>query len=447
MNQLINQPLIDERKLDQGNYFRSLLKEACNKNILANDQFERIQYELYDLLAKQVDRYTNSESSSVRTEKAQQIFQSICYSIGIHLKSVSDSNTRIDLLKKEKISVLYFNGINQIISDIAKANSMLVNLQSEMIKVDNYAYDDTILRGIPVFFHDYDYEFSAYDDPGSIDYPLCNDITKKSGIEFISEYLLYLTEENIFCKKFPDANIEKLLRGYSDEYMHVLVNIYELILTNALGCEILGKSVTDLYLDSDDRELLQKKLEKLNIVELQVVLWEAYEKICFEIDLEEKIATDYVKEAIHRLAIRLRQNLKIGVLENTFITLKVEEQETNRFYEDGQQMEDDDLRDIIDEMRECRFTADKIAILHRHIHSLNDLAELLEECFYEDEFEEVYKLLNDMELAILWKRIIDVQEDEFSQDDDSIKEWMEALLTFIDSLGEEKKEEIKKQIN
>ena len=427
---IVNQNAIDEGKLDQGNYFQSLFSEACEKKLIDEAQFERIQLEMMELMAKQVERYTNDESSSIKVETAQQILQSICYTIGSYLKSIADMNQKIELIKNEKLSKLFYLGMDEIEANITKAKVVLEMLKAEQLKVDNYAYHDTIFEGIPGFFHDYVIEFGAQEDVGSIDYPLCNTIGKISGIEYIYEYVRRLALENDYCRKFSDSSIEMLLHGFSNDYMHILVNIYELLLTNALGCELLGQSVTDLSITKVDQKWLQKNLSPLSENELQKKLIDAYHKIHTDFELEED-QIDYAKEAIKQIAIRLSHNLHTDTLEKIFVTFIIEDKADEISYVDGVQMEDDKLRELIDEIKECRYTTDKLAVLQREVHSLNDLAELLNECFEDYEYEEVFRLLSDTELTILRNSIGNELELENRNDFEPIKEWQEKLLGYM----------------
>ena len=52
------------------------------------------------------------------------------------------------------------------------------------IKTENYAYNDTVGYGIPLFFKEYKSEFEAHNTPGSIDYPLFQDKMELVGVEY-----------------------------------------------------------------------------------------------------------------------------------------------------------------------------------------------------------------------------------------------------------------------
>ena len=443
MNHLINRHVIEESDLDQGNYFYSILKEASKNKLIENSRIEKIQLELAEFLGKMVERYTNGESSSIRVETAQQLLQSICYCIRYYLKSVTDMGKKIETIKKETILELYYHGVSIIDEDKIKSQEILENLQLERLEIDNYAYHDTLLFDIPDFLHDYDIEFAAHDCPDSVEYPLCNKVDYESGIEFIYEYLIRLQEENNFCKHFSNGTIEMLLGGYSTEYMHVLVNIYELVLTNALGAELLGQNISELNIDSAGRELLQSRLESLNYEELRMTLSKSYENVSITLGYDHSIVSDYTKKAIIKIAQRLYHNLKIRKLEPIFIQFEAEKKNAS-VYIDGTDMDDEMLRDIMDEMRDCRLVDDKIAILQRQIHSLNDLVELLQECFFDDEFKEIYKILNEIELAILWKRVEEEKEYQETRYHEPLKEWQQKFVSYIDTVEKEKLELIMK---
>lgn len=429
MNFLENNQPIKESSLDKGFYFQSLFGEACRIHLLEDTQIKRIQLELVELMGKQVVRYTNDESSSVRIETAQQLLQSLTYSIGVYLKAVYDMNKKIELLKTKKMSELFYLGMDEITVLITKSKLLLAKLQKDSLSVDNYAYHDTLFTGIPEFFHDYNIEFGAHGNVGSIDYPLCNTIPNLLGVEYIHEYLSRLTIENNFCKKFSDEKIQMLLQGFSSEAEHVLVNIFELVLTNALGGQLTGRNMISLSISLDDLTLLQNKLEHSSVEDLNKQLNMALEHIAAAFEFDDNTVS-YAKEAILQIAFRLKQNLQTKTLIKIWIPFLDPEKREEASFEDGYQMEDDKLRDLIEEVKECRYTSDKLALIQRKVKSLVDLIELLEDCFFEEEYEEVFKLLNSSEIDYLSKVIInDTQYDDL-KDVNSRKEWQEKLLGY-----------------
>ncbi|HWT27097.1 MAG TPA: DUF6179 domain-containing protein, partial [Mobilitalea sp.] len=175
MNQIEKSQWINEDSLDQQQYFQSLFSEVCNKHLISATQIEKIQIEIVELLAKQVERFTNGDSS-IQIEKAQQILQSTCYNMGVYLKSVADMDRKIEMLQNVKVSDIFYKGMEAVTSLVKSSKASLNILKAECLKIDNAAYRSTLFYGLPEFFHDYEYEFCAFDNPGSIDYPTCNPI-------------------------------------------------------------------------------------------------------------------------------------------------------------------------------------------------------------------------------------------------------------------------------
>ena len=77
---------IDKEMLDERAYFPSLLQSALSFGLLDEKDAERIQGELLELLSRQIGRFNNGDSSSVRVETAQELSDSILYTVGAFLR-------------------------------------------------------------------------------------------------------------------------------------------------------------------------------------------------------------------------------------------------------------------------------------------------------------------------------------------------------------------------
>jgi hypothetical protein len=428
MNQLEKSNIINESSLDPGFYFQSLLQEVCNKHLLSDQQIERIQLEVVELMAKEVERYTNDESSSLLLEKAQELLQSITYSIGVYLKELPDIDDKINLLMSEKITVLFYRGMDLVAAIKSKSWSLLQDLQKNRLKLNNYAYEDTITMGIPEFFHDYNIEFGAHELMGSIDYQLSNAVEGLLGVEYILEYLKRFTLENKFLKHFPEGTVNMLLLGFDKEAEHMLINIFELVLTNALGCELLGQNIVTLRINESDLIWLQNNLEKVSYEKLQEKMKNAFDHMVAELELEPEVIP-YAKAAISEITKRLMNNLKMRTLGRIFVAFAQKGIEAEIF-EDGIPMEDEQLRELIDRIRDGSDINDKIAMIKETVHSIADLIELLEECFYEDEYLEVFHLLSETERSILKMNIQMDAGMEGLDDYEPEKEWQKILINY-----------------
>lgn len=77
---------IKSEMLNQKYYFQSLIEQACYCGLLSDKELSAVQTDLLLILAEQTDKWCRGESSSIPTEKAQDIMSSILFVIGIQLK-------------------------------------------------------------------------------------------------------------------------------------------------------------------------------------------------------------------------------------------------------------------------------------------------------------------------------------------------------------------------
>lgn len=429
MSQLEKNQLINESLLHQGHYFQSFFQEVCRVNLLTISEMEKVQLELVELVGKEVERYTNDESSSIPIEKANQIIQSLTYSMGYFLKTTTDMTQKIDMLKSMKVSALFYKGMEGVSDCRKKAELILQDIQKKSLKLDSYAYQDTVFNGIPEFFHDYNIEFGANETPGYIDYPLFDTISDYVGVEYIYEYLRRLSIEQNLINHYSEEAINRLLLNFDKDAKHMLINIYELVLVNALGCILTGKKTTKLELEEQEMLWLFKYLEQIELSELRKKLESALYELKEELVLETE-CVGYALAGIPQIATRLEHNLKTNSLDkilipNSSVTLPVE------FFEDGLQMEDEQLRLLIEKLRDYRITSEKILIIKDIVRSQADFIELLNECFFEEEYEEVFASLSDLEKSVLKKSILLEAGQDHYEDYEPLKEWQKILFRTI----------------
>lgn len=415
----------EEQNPDQ--YFEAVLREIIVQNLLEPQDIANIQGELQALITEQTVKYTSGESSSIRVETAQQLLRSIYYCLGFRIKEVKGTEDKLELLKNTKLKTLFLEGTESIKKCLQYAKELFLEVKTKRLIVHNYAYDDTIINGLDVFFVNYNYRFAAHETPCDIDYPLSKDIMDFTGVEYMYKYLFYLRTENKFCRYFSNREIEKILRGYSKYYKEDLLNIYEIVLCNVLACVMCGNDWTKLSITEEERRLLEKRLAKDNQKELQERLVKAFADVCSNMDFND-LELKYLREILPSLATRIERNLKFHCLNTIFISGLEHDEEKNESYQSGRQMEDEELRTIISEVKDCRYISDKLEIIKNHIKSLADLIELLEECFWDEEYKEVFQLLNEFESKMLWDLIKEEEDSNLYEIDKG--NWKAAFIEY-----------------
>ncbi|MFZ7119852.1 MAG: DUF6179 domain-containing protein [Eubacteriaceae bacterium] len=441
MGNLKKQQFIKEENLNNNYYFQSILQEAFNHKILNEYELENIQLQSLDLLSKQIKRYTSGDSTSIRTETAQNILQSISYTISIYLKNLNNLDICIDNIKQESLENLYKKGKLIIIKQIDKSKKLYYLIQKNSIATNNIAYNDTIEKGISFFFENYDLDFFAHDTPASIDYPLSNDKIDLVGIEYIYSFLQNLFWENKFCINFKESYIHKILLGFNNNYPDLLINIFDLVFTNALGCILLEKDVFELNIEPWERKFLKQKLSSFSKKTLIIKLDDALNQIYNNCNITNKFMQEYISTSFKKISNVLKNNLNNTQLESIFVTFKEDDIYEPYLFNDGPILDDELFRSIANEIRECRYVSDKIAIIQNEIHSIIDLIDILEgSCICEHEYFDIFYSFEDTYLSLLIKDIpintkdIDCFENE--------KQWQSKLKEYFNLLDSKRKNSI-----
>lgn len=118
-------------------------------------------------------------------------------------------------------------------------------------------YRDTIRKGMPQFFQNYNIYFEPQNHLLMLDYPYLVQSNNLKGVDLILEYLQNIEKENQFLLQF-DLNIvivlmERVIIDYQELYLD---NICSLVLLTALGVMIADKPVYSLQLISEDKKLI-----------------------------------------------------------------------------------------------------------------------------------------------------------------------------------------------
>lgn len=395
--------------------------------------------ELYQLLGKQVFKFTSGESTSVSVETAQKILRSMDYCINSYYKSLenpapyggqellSRMSTQVaPVTSQEKtLEEIFELGLQAVQGCVQTSKDLLIKVQESYVNVDNIAYRDTIKIGLAKFFPSYQPRFTAHLSDVEIDYPLAIEVEGLDGVEYMYEYLRRLYLENQFLQKFTSDNINSLLRGYHREASEYLINIFELVLQNVLGLSMLSQDILDLNISLQQQEDLFHLLEEKSIVDLSLLLQDHANQVLSQLDLAKADMVTYVETKVKEFAYRLKQNLNLANLTYTFVMFDCEYQQTQAYFE-GEMMPDEELRRLIQEMQAMRYISDKLLLLKEKVHSLSDLKEVLGECFAGEEYNQVFSLLLPQEMEILVEQA--KANLTFYEDETMLTEWERALL-------------------
>ncbi len=398
--------IINSHNLSGEFYFNSLLQEAYICGLLNESDIEKIQLQSISLLAGKSESYNMGESSSLRVETAESIMKSNLYTIGLYLKSVPDPDHAAFELKTVKISELYERGRELVNGKFQEAKRIYGMVLKNKLNTPNHSYNATLgENGIGIFFKQYNIEYGAHDSPASIDYQLCHPVDDLAGVEFIQKYLEHLYLENEFCRNFAAENIHHLLYGYDKGYADLLINIFEQVLTAALGRSLAGRSVRELNISPEDTRRLFEKLLAYDKHTLMLDMHKAARNISEELKITNPSLQQYIEKSLPKIAFAIESALRLNTPGKVFITPVNPDLEPKIHFESGAKMDDEEYRRLIEELLNCRYSSDKLELIKEKVKSFADLDDLLLDAqLGEEEFISLFNTLGDVEMAVMIKR-------------------------------------------
>ena len=436
--------IIDPNSLSSESYFASLLQEAYICGLLSALDIEKIQMQCLAFLAYKSERYNGGESSSIRVEVAENIMKSNLYTIGLYLKSLPDADCAANELKTATISEMYQKGRGIINVKFQAAQHVYKLTQKNKMDTLNYTYNATLNDdGIGIFFKTYNPNFEAHEIPAAIDYQLCNSATDLAGVEFIQKYLESLYFENEFCANFAAADIHHLLFGYDEGYQDLLINIFEQVLTAALGCSLAQRNVMKLAISADEIQSLQKELSSYDDHALSIMVAKATEKVLDELNIVSLPLQRYIEQSLPKITTSIAQALKTNNLDKVFISPVIPNVNSKIVFSSGVKMDDADYRKLINELLICRYSADKLSLINESVKSFDDLEDILFDAqLSEGEITLVFSMLENVELAALLGRHpfkSDIQAVELSEAEQAVRLY---LKKHINQLPTDRQEQI-----
>lgn len=389
--------------LSSEHYFQSLLEQAYMSGMLSDIKLEKIQLDCLSLLAKQTERYNSGDSSSIRVEAAQNLLDSIMFTIGVWLKTYPNPDEAVATLQKDGVYAIYQNGRERIDRLIKSTKMLHSSIIGNLVQTENMFYSSTIVDGIKGFFKLYYPEFAAQEIHITADYPVHHSMERLLGIEFIQKYLECIYYENLFCAQFSAEAVHHLLCGYDKHYEQLLFNIYEPVLSAAIGCILSGRDVHKLEMSPSSIKILSDLFRGKTRTEIDKILMEAVDQLSVLMELTEPLKR-YLSGSLPQIAAVVENAVLLQTLDRVFILPRYPENNPKLIFSFGEKMDDEKYRKVLEEIMQCRYLADKKALIKIEIHSLADLEDILLDAeFNEEETLGILSELNLAEIAVLVK--------------------------------------------
>lgn len=384
---------IKPEQLNSRCYFQSLLEQAHSCGLLSDAELSKIQMELLIILAEQTDKWNQGKSSSIPTEKAQELLTSAIFVIGIQLKSYQTPENAVEVLKTEPLKSLFEKGLNLVQRKIAISRHRQKRIAAHLLNTPNVYYRSTIINGINGFFKLYNPQFTAQEIHIMADYPVYLGRPNFDGIEFIGRYLRCIEAENEFCMHFAPQDIHHLLCGLTQDYRSVPMNLFEPVFLSALGLAILHRNPERLDLSQDDIVSLYQSFSEKSNQEIQSILENAFCDLDRKMELPE-ITKRYIHLCIPKLAETIQKSVVLKTMDKIFLVPAYPERDPKITISYGERMNDIKYQTLLDSILQTDGSQDKVKLILQEVHSLADLLDILSDAeLYKEDFELLTNLL------------------------------------------------------
>lgn len=444
MHELTRSSPLDIGRISKTDLTRSLLSEALRTDRLSENRADRIRLDILALLSERIWEYTKQKSYSVRQETAENIFESLLFTLDTRLDESGPENA-LQLLETAAVKQLFDEGLEKIKTALEEAKAAHSNLIAVPL-TGNLALQDTAKKALPLFFSAYDPEFAAHEIPTAIDYPLLADISDRRGVFYIKLYIERLLLEEEFCSCFEPTLLRKVLRQvgrqYGDDYRLMLLNAAQIALSGAVGAVLARKSALSPLLTMADCALLQRTLCTLPPESFPDLIRQALQSALAELEVTDPEALQYLSSYADTLAPALKNAVELDTLPQLLPT-ETPPRTPELQFDDGPPMADRQFRWVANHVLTCP-GAEKAAFIRSHVSSLQDLADIFESnCLFGEEYEFVFSLLEDIEISVLLSRFFDLPaslslaDDPDSWDFDRSKQWLCDFQQFIAKMNPE----------
>ena len=274
-------------------------------NPLSPEEQQCVMNQMYLLMGKQVQSYHKhrhmGNNSSVPVELAQELMESIEYTIGLVGGVYAHRNIGEALVLGQEV----------LESKLSKAKSMLELVNGTAPQWQTECRWEA-LRYLRHYLEQYDHIHLAHKGPEDLFYPIL--ISPPEGIQGIDSCIFYLNIlwiENQIMAGVPEDALEQ----FWDRLPAATLNQCEQLLINSIGKALLGTGIDPLVFETEEHmqlivALLSATEERLRDAAKLLYQW---------LNLKDENARMYVEAVVPQLTMWIGDNVRFGNLENIFV--------------------------------------------------------------------------------------------------------------------------------
>lgn len=292
---------------------------AGGERVHAASSVEYVQLALWQVLAKQVALYTMGESSSLPEYDAHRLLASACFVLGVDPDDPRPDAALVQALATEGPEAVFERAVAQVEREAARTEVLWKDVCLSAPLLESIALKDTLesLRG---FRTRYVPRFFAHEVPADIDYPLAQPVPESlQGVDYVNAYLERLLMESRFLQRFDVGRCRCLLRAVHPQYGELVLNLFEPVAANAVGCALAGCDVRGLQLDEAGYVRIADGLAGCAPRVLARKLGDAADAACDDLAVDDGPTRASLRRLGEQLAPRVATALRCRSLEGVFV--------------------------------------------------------------------------------------------------------------------------------
>ena len=272
---------------------------------LSPEEQQKILEQMYLLMGKQVQSYHKhrhmGNNSSVPVELAQELMESIEYTIGLVGGVYAHRNIGEALVLGQEI----------LDNRLSKAKSMLELVNGTAPQWQTECRWEA-LRYLRHYLEEYDHLHLAHKGPENLFYPIL--ISPPEGIQGIDSCIFYLNIlwiENQIMAGVPDD----VLNQFWDRLPVGTLNQCERLLINGIGKALLRTGIDPMIFETEEHMQIIVAMVRATEEKLR----NAAKLLCQWLNLKDENACMYVEAVVPQLTMWIGDNIRGGNLENIFV--------------------------------------------------------------------------------------------------------------------------------
>lgn len=110
--------------------------------------------------------------------------------------------------------------------------------------------------------------------------------------------------------------------AYSEDYKDLIINIFEIVLFEAIACKLVKRNIYDLEITSFELNQINILFRNKSKEDIKKIIKRIYEKICEEAIPDKKDLQEYIERNLSYVTQVVIKNAKQNTLDKIFITQK-----------------------------------------------------------------------------------------------------------------------------